>query len=473
MTRPGRTGHAVVTYLVLAGLQRGMLLLILPFVTRVMPPAQYGAATMLTAAALLIVAIVAAPLETLVFRIVAKGEAKSGILRAAGLYCYLLLPLCAAAFAVAFFFVPTFLHVQGWIWSIEILAVGFLPAMSVFALSVLQAEQDLRRFIVLALSSICFIALSKFVLVVWMRLGVLGWVLSDLISAALSAAVATVLVRVPRTRVTNADIMEIIRFSGPLIPHKASFWAVNSLSRPALAVVSTLTQVGLLSFGLNLASVATLILSELNRAMLPRYSRETFRAPTTETYSPVVIQFLAAMIVPAFLGSGVAILGRLIFPESYWSSFSLTGVLLVAQAAYGLYLIPMNYLTQTAGLPKYTAIASGGGALIILVGILLIGRAQGARGVCYVTAGGYLAMAVIAFILVRAHRLDVRWRAWATHGPDLCLGIAALSCGAAALAMPVGSRLALVLASCAVVLVLATAALAGYLGRTTQPLGTR
>jgi hypothetical protein len=46
----------------LAGLQRGVSLLILPFITHAMSPVEFGAASMLTAASLLLTAVVAAPL---------------------------------------------------------------------------------------------------------------------------------------------------------------------------------------------------------------------------------------------------------------------------------------------------------------------------------------------------------------------------------------------------------------------------
>ncbi len=146
-----------------------------------------------------------------------------------------------------------------------------------------------------------------------------------------------------------------------------------------------------MSFGLNLASVAILVLSESNRAVLPRYSCEVFPAPTRETFAPVAWQLIAAFLVPAIVGGagGVAAVGGFIFAEAYWPSFFLTGVLLVGQAAYGLYLIPMNYLTQTAGLPKFSSLASGSGAVLILVSILLLAPPRyGAEGVAYATRRG-------------------------------------------------------------------------------------
>ena len=441
----------------LAGLQRGVSLLILPFISHAMPPNEFGAASTLTATSWLLIAVIAAPLMQSIFRSAARGgEDGPALLRVAGTYCYVVLPIAVALAATAVaLFVPEVLGISGFIWGIELLAIGFLPATSTFALHVTQARQDLPRFVWLSSSSVFATAASKLVLVVVLQLGVLGWAISDLLSAGLSAVLASLLVRLPQARVTSDHVRQVLRFTLPLVPHTASLWALTSLSRPAMAAVSSLDQVGLLSFGLTLATVASLVLGEINVAVLPRYSREIFRAPTHETVEPVRWQLIAAFVVPAVVGCGVAVAGRWIFAEAYWPSFFLTGVLLIGQAAYGLYVIPMNYLTQTAGRPKYSALASGAGAALILVSILVLGRTYGAVGVAYATAAGYLTMAGVAMILTRVLKLDIAWSSWLPNWPEVLLAAAALTCSVAALAAQVGSTLGWTFCAGCLLLVLA------------------
>ncbi|QZY47747.1 hypothetical protein K5L12_08575 [Mycolicibacterium austroafricanum] len=427
-----------------------------------MSPEEFGAASMLTAASMLVTAVIAAPLIQLVIRAAARSDGNGpALLRVAGSYCYFLLPVgVGLAATAAALLVPEFLGVAGSIWGIELLAIGFQPAMATFALWVVQAREDLRRFVWLSSTFVLATAVSKLVLVVALHLGVLGWALSDLFSAALSAALAISLVRLPHARVTSEHVRTTIRFTFPLIPHTASIWALNSLSRPAMAAVSSLDQVGLLSFGLSLASVASLILAEINRAVLPRFSRETFRAPTSETMAPVGWQLTAAFVIPAIVAAGIAAAGRWVFAEPYWPSFFLTGVLLVGQAAYGLYLIPMNYLTQTAGLPKYSWLASGAGAILIFVWILVLGDRFGAAGVAYATAAGYVAMAAVAMMVVYVLKLDIAWSSWLRHWPQVALGAAGLACSVAALASPLGSALAWILTGGCLLFVLGAVVLA-------------
>jgi O-antigen/teichoic acid export membrane protein len=353
------------------------------------------------------------------------------------------LPAFAAAIAAVFAcFIPEFLDVSGRIWALEIVAIGFQPAMTVFALPVVQSRQDLRKFVWLAGSSVTVLAISKIVFVVICQLSVVGWVIGDVVTAAVSAILAMTLVRPPKARITTQHIRTVANFAIPLIPHKASYWAITSLSRPALATVSTLTQVGLLSLGLNIASTVSLAVAEINRAVQRRYSLETFPAPTSNTFSPVRWQIMLALSLPAAVGAALALAGRWIFAEPYWAAFALTGVLLVGQAAYGLYPIAVNYLVLTAGMPRYTAIATGSGAIIILSAIFVVGREYGASGVAYATALGYIAMAAVAVLLTRFTKLDISWRAWATCWPEITASFVALGCSVAALLCSANSTFA-------------------------------
>jgi O-antigen/teichoic acid export membrane protein len=426
-----------------------------------MSPSEYGAASMLTVSALVLVAVMASPLDALVFHTLPRGgEEAPARLRVTGLYCYFVLPISGALVAAGFtLFVPEFLGVAGWVWALEILAVGSQPAMTVFALPMVQAGQDLRKFVWLAATSILTLAISKMLLVVVWQLGVLGWVVSDLISAVISGILAVVLVRPPRARVTADVVKAVARFAVPLIPHKASSWAISSLSRPALAIVSSLAQVGLLSLGLNIASTVTLVITEINRSVQPRYSRETFPAPTHRTFGPVKWQFILSLAVPAAVGAGLALIGQWVFAEPYWPSFALTGVLLVGQAAFGVYPIVTNYLVLTAGVPKYTAFATGAGALIIFGSIFVFGQRYGAAGVAFATATGYIVMAAVAVLLTRLVKLDIAWRAWAVCWPEMTLGAVALGCSVGALASSVGSAASRSLAATSVVLLICVAAL--------------
>lgn len=438
-----------------------------------MAPSEYGAASTLSAAAVLVTTVIATPLIQLIVRAAVRDEPDGqALLRAIGTYCYFVVPITVAFVATTVaLFVSEILGVSGRIWGIELLAIGFQPATFTYAMWVARAHEDLRRFVWLSSSSVLFTAASKLVFVVVLQRGVMGWAISDLLSAALSAVLAFALVRLPRARPNSSHIRYAIRFTLPLIPHSASLWALTSLSRPAMAAVSSLEQVGLLSFGLNLAVVAGLVLAESNAALLPHYARETFPAPTRQTLEAVKWQITGAFVIPAVVGCGVALAGRWVFAEAYWSSFSMVGVLLIGQAAYGLYFIPMNYLTQTAGLPRYSALASGSGATVILISILALGQRYGAPGAAWITSVGYVTMAVGAALLTKTNKLDIAWKSWLPVWPTLASSGVALTCSVAALASPLCFALHSILAVVGLVVALVALVLAAR--RNTYDANTR
>jgi O-antigen/teichoic acid export membrane protein len=455
MTTTGRAGRAAAVYLLLMGLQRGVSLLILPFVSHAMSPEEYGGATILATTAPLLVTLAAAPLGQLAFRALSRpDDSGAAWMRVAGIYCYLVMPLVGMAMAgVIAVAVPELLGVSGAIWAIELVAMGFLPAATYYAIPSARARHDLQAFIWLALTSVAVTAASKLLLVVTWQMGVLGWAISDLLSAVVSYGLAIAIVRLPKIRVRATHIREVTAFSVPLIPHVAAFWAASSLSRPALALVSTLTQVGLLSMGLNMASVAALILTEINQAALPHYARERFPAPSPETLRIVRWQLFLSIAVPALVGAITALGGPLIIASQYWSSFWLVGVMLVGQLAFGLYLIPMNYVVQTAGQTRFSSIASVTGAVLMMVGIFSMGQ-TGAIGAAYAITAGYIGMAAVALLLTRLLKIQFRWSSLRSCLPEAATAAVGLGLSIAALASPARSQSACLFSTGCIILVL-------------------
>ena len=127
----GKTAGATTTYIVLAGLQRGLSLLLLPFFTHALNPSEYGAASMLTVSSAVLMTLVAAPLASLIIRSAARNtEDGPALIRVIGTYCYFLVPIFSSCIAAVFaLFVPHFIGVDGHIWAIEILALGLGPAL--------------------------------------------------------------------------------------------------------------------------------------------------------------------------------------------------------------------------------------------------------------------------------------------------------------------------------------------------------
>jgi len=432
------TRRSVLLYLLLAGLQRLVSFVLVPFMSHALTPGEYGAAATLSTSTILLTTLVASPLELLVYRSAAREQAESSaLLRTIALYLCLVVPGAFVVLGIAtMLFLPNFLGATGLMWGIEIIATGLMPFATSFALPFIRSRQLLRRFVWLASFSIVVTAVSKIVLVLLLHLGVLGWVLSDLVAAALTVPVAIALAGIPGGRVTRETIDVVVRFGIPLIPHRASFWALGNLSRPVMALVSNLGQVGQLAFATNITSIAGVALAEIQNAVIPSYAADDAPLPGRETRAVVRWQVAAALVIPALVAAAIAVLGPLVVAESYWEAFPVAALLIVGQVAYGVYLIPMSYITISSDHSRFSSIASGVGAGVILAGLVVFAASGGAIAAAIVTSAGFVVMAVLAFSLALALKLEVRWRRVFADGVAIVAGSLAVALGATSLLLP-------------------------------------
>jgi O-antigen/teichoic acid export membrane protein len=405
--------RAIGVYLSLAFLQRSFGLLLLPFLTRVLSTETYALVSVVVVVGTLWSLVLGSAFESAVFRWAARVTTEStGILRVSAIYLYWVLPLAGFASAIVLWFLrdSTFLRVPNSIWALEILAMSLMPASSYFALSVARARDDVVKYVSLALPAILLLAGSKVIFVLTMNLGLFGWVLSDLVAYGSMYFIALLSTKVPKRGVTAGASQKLIRFSLPLLPQRFAFWSLTSMGRPLLIFLLPLSAVGLYSMAFNLALVASIVLGEINRAVLVSYSKESFPAPTLETLGVGTWQMLLAFVVPAVSMAGIAIGAPLLVGDAYHAGLPLIPYLMVGIVAYGLYLVPMNYLVQTGGVTVWSWTATTVAAIVTLVGILIFTPLWGLHGASFAQTLGYLAMMLSAFGLTRWSRLAITYQ---------------------------------------------------------------
>lgn len=404
-------GRTTITYLLFGFLQRGMTFLLLPFVTRVMTPQEYGGVSVVVAGGALFSIVFGSALESAVFRwTVRKDDSSAEVLRISAFYLYLILPAGAVLVSALLLILDTpIFFVDQRIWAIEVLACGLMPVVSFYALPFVRARNDLRRFVVISSVSIFCLFSGKLIFVIILGQGLFGWVISDLIAAIIGFAVSLVVVRQPRSGRPMSETGLLLRFALPLIPHRTAFWALTSLSRPAMAAVIPLGQVGIYALGFNFSSVASMVLVELNRALLAEYSAESFPAPGKRTRTIARLQIVAAVIAPTAVGAIVAVASPLLIGAEFSESIPLIAILMIAQSMYGMYLIPANYTVQTAGHTRSNWISSVLGACFIFISILVFGFYVGMTGIAFFTAIGYLIMAISALVITYRIPLKINW----------------------------------------------------------------
>ncbi|WP_104190441.1 lipopolysaccharide biosynthesis protein [Cryobacterium sp. Y82] len=404
---------AVLVYTILAVLQRGLTLLLLPFVTRAMSVTEYGAVAVLATLSALLSALLAGALEQAVFRWTVASQNDShgrSVVRVCFWWLSTCVPVILFCTAIALWFADTqILQISTHLWAVEVAAVGLMAFVSSYALPQARAEEALRRFVVIATTSIISLLLGKWLFVIILGAGAAGWVLSDLISAVLSFFVAMTLINASRGSVTRAAFLQVLRFALPLVPHIIAFWALAALARPLLAMSMPLEDVGIYSAAFSAASVGTMLLAEVNRATVVAYARDQFPAPSLRTGKVMRIQFLLAFHSAALIGLLSPAFTHWVLPPQYAGVLPLLLILSLASTFYGLYLIPINFIVQTAGITTWSWIGSAAGAVVILLACTVGAAAGGLTVVVLGHVVGYAVMGLIALILIKKMRLQVDW----------------------------------------------------------------
>lgn len=412
MAIPGanmRSAAIVFTALGLA--QRAASLLLLPILTRAMGPSEFGTASLVVTTCSLTGAILGGPVEQAVFRWSAlQREDGPSLLLASRLWILTIAPLSIVGLAgVVYFLHLNALGVSAEYWAVELVAIAFGLFGTYYSLPLLRARRSLGRFVAIAASSVAILVSGKIVFVAVLQLGAMGWVLSDMAASALTLTLALWLT--PRSQSAKRPSFRVLaNFALPLVPHTISFWAVASLSVPLVAIVLNFDDVGLFSVSLSAASIGILILAEINRAAAPDYARSTLPGPDRTLARPFRFQLWALAAVPVLVAVAAYPYGHWYLSAQFESAATVTAVLSFISLGYGLYLISINFLILTAGITKWSWIASVSGTAIGSILILIFGSSGGLLWVAGFTAVGYGVMAMVAYVLIRAFRIPVSFR---------------------------------------------------------------
>lgn len=308
---------------------------------------------------------------------------------------------------------------------VELVAVAVGLFATYYCLPLLRARRSLGRFIAVATTSVALVVGGKILLVATWRMGAMGWVLSDLLASAVTLALALALV--PRSRHKGGASFRILaRFAIPLIPHTVSFWAVASLSVPLVALVLNVNDVGLYAVSLSAASIGNLILAEINRAAAPDYARSSLPAPDDALVGPLRFQMWALAAVPILVAVAAYPYGHWYLAGQFTVAVTITAVLSLSSLGYGLYLISINFVILTAGITKWSWVASVSGTVIGSTLIIAYGGRGGLLWVAACTAAGYGVMAVAAYILTRVFHIRVSFRRAGISAWKLVLTIASV-----------------------------------------------
>ena len=464
MTDQGETGQSAtgaggqrgtLAYLIVAGVQRSAAFLALPLFTSALTPAAYGSIAVLISAAGLAIVLLPLGMETFVYR-TAFGPASSvdreARLRSIVTFLVTGPVVLGAVLGGVALVSPPIMDMRPAHLASYLFAAGLTTSATVAPLALLRVDERLGAFAFLSLGYAGAQMALRLYLVVVLDRGVGGWVVADLVAAGCAAALGAVSARTFLTvrRVDLSHVKGGLAFGLPLVPHAASHWVLNLSDRLVIAAFLTPALVGIYSMSYQVASVASIAVIEVQRALVPRYG-EVLRGD--RSVEGLVAQ-QAAMVV-AICGS-IALAGpqailRLL-PAPYAAAADYVPLFALGFFFFGLYHVPMNTLIllkgQTKTLWRWTTLS---GLVNLLLNILLV-PVLGIVAGAIATVVGYALL--LALVLKATMAVEGAFEPRALFRPVLPgLGIAALCSfgavrpGVAGIASAVGGCAALGIAT--------------------------
>jgi O-antigen/teichoic acid export membrane protein len=281
-----------------------------------------------------------------------------------------------------------------------VLANTFVIGFYFLPFHVLRIRAEASRFATLTFARAAATLVARLMLIVGFGLGVLGFVLADLV---VTTIFTLVLLRwfAPLIRpFFSGDVLrDSLRFGLPRVPHGVAQQIMAVADRYLLSLFAGLREVGLYSIGASFGLAMKLFLSAFEYAWAPFYfsmmkepdAKATFR--TVATYGVAVLVLLEAGL--AAIARDIV---RLMTTAEFEPAFRVIpwiGLGVVFQGVYLLTSIGLNITQNTRFYPVATAIAA---ATSVTANIALVPR-LGATGAGMANALAYAIQAGVAWWL--------------------------------------------------------------------------
>lgn len=276
---------------------------------------------------------------------------------------------------------------------------------------VLRISERSTQFAVLTTSRAVATLVARFALIVGLELGVLGFVLADVV---VTAVFTLVLARwfAPLVRLTFSwtVLRQCLRFGLPRIPHGVAQQVTSVSDRYFLSHFAGVGAVGLYTVGASFGQAMKLFLSAFEYAWAPFYyatmkepdAKATFR--TVTTYGVAVLVLLEAGLA-AIAHDVVRLMTRPEF-EPAARVIPWIGLGIVFHGMYLLTSIGLNITKQT----RFYPVATGVAAAASLAGNFALVPTFGAMGAAWTNAIAYGVLALVALGLSqRVYPVPLEW----------------------------------------------------------------
>ena len=294
-------------------LARGFSFLSVPIFTRILSPADYGALDLLTYMAMLIFLVLGAAIEQAVgrFYVDNKDEKSRREIASTALFYNVIIFSLFVPLAPWFAQLLSDRWLDGHVGPGTVLIVfGFTWAQAIF-----NATNNQLRYVFMAreyalcnVGNVILSTLLGFAFLVWLRLGVAGVFLGQMLGQIIFSGVSIYLARGSYGLTFKWPVLRrMLKYSLPLVPGSIAFFVMQYVDRYALNELKGLSEVGVYGMAARIASLLNLFLMGFQGAWWP-LMLEKFREPG----APIQFRnvFNAYLLVTLTLLVSLSLLGR-------------------------------------------------------------------------------------------------------------------------------------------------------------------
>jgi O-antigen/teichoic acid export membrane protein len=392
--------------------QRVFVFLLLPLMTAVLSPAEYGRLGLLVTIQGGVTVALSAGMETGVFRhyFYLEGDPAAQRRFVASAWRSLIIAASGLAAILAILLillVPSSAVFRPGEATVAVLGAAVLIAATIVPLTVLRAEQRLKDYITVTVVAGISTAVLTVLSVVILRLSVIGYFGATLAANGLTLAVAIyILPWRRRERFDRVGMRRTLAVALPLIPHTLSHWSLVLMDRAMLAVLVVPSALGVYTLASNLSLPALILILSLNQGFMPSYARaQAGPLAVKELRDSITAQILLVF----FIGCAVALIAPIVvylMAPSYSGAATLIPWLTLGYVFLGIYYVPMNAISLIVGRTTFVWTITVFAAAVNLGLIYILVPNSGLLAAAIASAVGYLLLFVL--IALYAIKLGVR-----------------------------------------------------------------
>lgn len=271
----------------------------------------------------------------------------------------------------------------------------YLSILSIMPLSLLVMRGQALKYFWINISVFIINQILILLFVVWAGKGALGFLNAALIGSAVTGVLYLwMTIKEIKVNFNLHYLKESLLFSLPLLPHLISQWGLLLIDRYILEKLRPLSEIGVYSFGYQLALIMSVVVMGVSNAWAPYFYKNAGEESqeVRKHFGRLQLEFIAVVAVIAVIGILFAEeLVTALFPKNYHLSADIIPVIVLAYVVFGLYLIigtAIFYKKRHKIIPVITSLA----ALVNIILNLVWIPKFGITGAAYATLFGYLAL---------------------------------------------------------------------------------